>query len=69
MNLDEAVKEACGAPDLVSALAFVCVWESERVVGQARAAQKYETCFTVCIKAVMDAWEALEGLMADFRQA
>jgi len=54
MNIDEAVKQACEKPTLLEALTDICIWESERVVRQARTNKQWETCFRVCLKEVME---------------
>lgn len=63
---DEAIARACQEPTMVDALSWICVWESERVVRQAHQffntgirqpdGKGWDTCFRVCIKAVMDAY-------------
>ena len=58
MKVDEAVRQACRQPDLVSALTWICVWESERVVKQATNTRYgWDTCFGTCIQSVMDTWD------------
>jgi len=70
LSLIEATERACGETTLVDALAWICVWESERAIRQAfdscRASGNtvvnfetatWETCFKVCIKAVMEEWD------------
>lgn len=57
LNIDEAVARACEQPTLVDALTWICVWESERVVQQARREVEWETCFRICIQRVMDNYE------------
>jgi len=54
MNITEATKRACQEPTLLDALSFICVWESERVVKQARENEQWETCFKVCLESVLD---------------
>lgn len=67
MNLKEAVTRACLEPTLVEALTWIAVWESERVVAQAREFDRtgirtgahggaWDTCFKICFESVMDAW-------------
>lgn len=59
MNLTEAVKKSCEEPTLLDALSWICVWESERIVKQAKknlhdADDKgWDTCFGVCLQSVM----------------
>jgi hypothetical protein len=58
MTLDEAVAQACEASTLPRALAFICVWEHERAVAQAKSTLgRPETCFETSLKAVIDAFE------------
>lgn len=62
----EAVDRACQEPTLADALSWICVWESERVVRQAHEffntgirqpdGKGWDTCFKVCIKAVMNGY-------------
>jgi len=61
MNITEAVKRACEEPTLVEALAWICIWESERVIAQVltnyeagTAEDGYDTCFGYCLKLVME---------------
>lgn len=54
MNITEATKKACEEPTLLEALTWICVWDSERVVKQARANAQWGTCFKVCLKSVLD---------------
>lgn len=56
MTLDEMLKKAVEMPLLLDALTFACVWESERIVKQARAHEQWETCFRVTLEATMKAW-------------
>ncbi len=56
MNIIEATNRACEEPTLTEALTWICIWESERVVKQARANPQWETCFGICIRYVMDAY-------------
>jgi hypothetical protein len=60
MNLDEAVKIACQEPTLLDALTYICVWESERAILQARFnhgsgsnGAGWDTCFKICLKEVL----------------
>ena len=53
MDIDEAVKKACEKDTLIDALTFICVWESERIVKQARENEQWETCFKVCLSRVL----------------
>jgi len=60
MNITEAVEKACQQPTLLDALSWICVWESERVVKQAKKelqdidGKGWDTCFKVCLKSVME---------------
>ena len=63
MNITEATKRALQEPNLDEALSWICVWESERAIDQARFrygsgadGQGWDTLFGFCIKQVMDAW-------------
>lgn len=56
LNITEAVQRACEQPTLLEALSWICVWESERVVKQARENPQWETCFKTCLKAVMESF-------------
>lgn len=67
VSLSEAVKEACKQPTLLDALSWIAVWESERVIQQARKfyetgvstasdGKGWDTCFRVCFKLVMEAY-------------
>ncbi len=53
MNLVEATTRACEEDTLLDALTFICIWESERVVKQARANEQWETCFKHSLRSVM----------------
>ena len=67
MTLKEAVSKACEEPTLLDALTWIAVWESERVVQQARKIYErgvrtpddsgWDTCFRVCFDSVMRAWK------------
>lgn len=63
LNITEAAQKACEQPTLLEALSWICVWESERVVKQARENPQWDTCFTTCLKAVMDNF-AIKGIPA-----
>lgn len=54
MNLEEAVTKACEMPTLVDALTYIAIWETERVVKQARENSTWTTCFKVCFDMVLD---------------
>ena len=68
-NLAEIVRIACEqASSLVDAISMVCIWESERAIKQAFKWKEtgestashgggWDTCFRVCIEAVIEAWE------------
>jgi len=58
MNFVEATNRACEENTLLKALTHICIWESERVVKQARTNEQWETCFGICLKGVMEEyWE------------
>lgn len=61
LNIDEAVKEACKQATLLDALTWICIWESERAIAQARFnlgsgsnGAGWDTCFRFCLKRVME---------------
>jgi len=54
MNIAEAVNRACEEPTLLDALTWICIWESERVVKQARVNPQWETCFHICLRLVTE---------------
>ncbi len=65
MNISEATKIACKEPTLTDALSYICVWESERAIKQAKKYFEtgistashgggWDTCFKVCIEAVLE---------------
>lgn len=54
LNLVEATKRACQESTLLDALTFICIWESERAIRQARENPTWETCFKVSLKSVFD---------------
>ncbi len=59
MKLTEAVTKACLLPTLLKALTYICVWESERAIKQAKKNERdadgrgWDTCFKVCLQQVM----------------
>ena len=53
MNVTQAIGEACKEPSLVEALTWICVWETERVVKQARTNPTWNTMFKYLIKEVI----------------
>jgi len=68
MNIKEAVAKAFEEPTLLDALTWIAVWESERVVQQARkfyltgertgsGGAGWDTCFRSSFQLVMAAWE------------
>lgn len=56
----DALKVALCKPTLLEALTWMAVWESERVVHQARNNPTWETCFEYCFKLVLEQWKPLE---------
>lgn len=60
MNLKEAAETACKELTLLDALTWICVWESERAIKQAKKGLRdaegkgWDTFFKVCIKEVME---------------
>ncbi len=63
-NIIEATKRACEEPTLLDALTWICVWESLRVVKQARENPQWETCFKVCLRSVLDNYPQKEAANA-----
>lgn len=63
MNIDEAVEKACQESTLLKALTYICIWESERVVKQAKKelidadGKGWDTCFGACLKIVMERYK------------
>ena len=64
MKIDEAVKKACQEPTLLDALSYICVWESERAIEQARHRYGsgtdgvgWDTCFKHCLRLVMEQYD------------
>lgn len=59
MTIKEAIEIACEEPTLLDALSWICIWESERVVKQAKRGlrgpdgQGWDTCFKFCLNEVM----------------
>ena len=65
MNIDQAVERACQEPTLLDALTWICVWESERAIKQARenygsgsGGAGWDTCFRYCLEQVMVSYHA-----------
>lgn len=61
MKINEAVERACQEPTLLDALSWICVWESERIVEQAKGlrshdGRSWDTCFKICLGRVMRRW-------------
>lgn len=61
MNITEALSCACEEPTLLEAQTWICIWESERVVKQARErfgsganGAGWDTCFGICLKMVAE---------------
>lgn len=60
MTLPEAIQWAIeGQTRLHDARVRICIWETERIVKQARANSTWETCFHTCLWALDRAWEKL----------
>lgn len=58
MNLWEAVTWAMeGQERLIDAQVRMCVWETERIVKQARAHSTWDTCFHRCLWELQIAWD------------
>jgi len=65
MNINQAVVRACEEPSLLDALSWICVWENERAIRQAREnygsgadGAGWNTCFRVCLERVLDSYNA-----------
>ena len=63
MNIDQAVARACEEPTLLDALSWICVWESERAIRQAREnygsgtdGAGWDTCFRFCLSRTMESY-------------
>lgn len=60
MNITEATERACKLPTMLDALTYICVWESERAIKQAKKGLRdadgkgWDTCFKACLKSVME---------------
>ncbi len=50
MNFVETTERVCKENTLLEALTFICIWESARIVKQARYNEQWETCFNIFIK-------------------
>lgn len=65
MNVIDAVKKACMEPTLLDSLSWICIWESERIVRQAKmnkvvnieTGARWETCFKHCLGLVIDQYK------------
>jgi len=57
MNIDEAVKRAMEEETLLDALTFGCIWESERIVKEARGNETWHTCFKITLDQIMTEWD------------
>jgi heme A synthase len=64
MKLNEAVRRALEETTLVKALVFIAIWETARVVNQARHSPTWDTCFERCFKDVIEAWAGQENSLA-----
>jgi len=60
MNINQAAERACQEPTLLDALTWICVWESERAIKQAKKnlvdveGKVWDTFFKICLKSVID---------------
>lgn len=59
LNLVTASQEACKHRTLIDALTWIAVWETERIVKQARSNEQWDTCFRICFQQVFDDWARL----------
>ena len=74
MNIKEAVEKACEEPTLIDALSWICVWESERAIAQAKLnlvdadGKGWDTCFKFCIERVFEKYKITlqDFIMRDF---
>jgi hypothetical protein len=68
MNLEEAIKKACQEATLKKALSWIAIWETERVVRQAKKYFEtgvstashgggWDTCFEVLFGMVLDRYK------------
>jgi hypothetical protein len=57
MTLIQASKKACSEPSLIAALTWIAIWETERIVKQARRESDWETCFRCCFEQVFSDWK------------
>jgi recombinational DNA repair protein RecT len=68
MNLDQAVIKACKEESLVDALTWIAIWETERVVQQAKKYFEtgvstashnggWDTCFKICFEKVLNTYK------------
>lgn len=58
MRLAEAILWAMeGQTRLIDAQVKICIWETERIVKQARANPTWETCFFRCLWELQKEWE------------
>ncbi|GAF99996.1 unnamed protein product [marine sediment metagenome] len=55
MKVNEAAEIACSQPTLEEALAWMAVWESERVIKfvKANPGKQWDTCFRRCFEEVL----------------
>ena len=56
-EFDMMLETACNKPTLAQALALVALWESERVVKQARTNERWDTCFEYIFAVVIKKWQ------------
>ena len=56
LTLTEATNRACEEPTMLEALAWICVWESERIVAQAKRMSPWDTCFKISLRSVINEW-------------
>jgi len=61
-NIDNAFKKALAKPTLLEALSWIALWESERIVHQARNNPTWESCFEYCFRLVLEQWKPLEPI-------
>lgn len=58
MTLPEAVRWAMeGQTRLIDAEVKICIWETERIVKQARTHDTWDTCFHRCLWELHKEWE------------
>jgi len=62
-DMSELIVRALQEPNLIAALSFVAVWDTERAIEQARRNnfESWETCTRFLFTEVVNAWNARDG--------